>query len=815
MRNWFRRRRVARDKCRQRSSYRPTVEGLEERTLLSVTLSPISNQSIPSGKTLILPLSSTTSDGGAVTYTITSSDTNVTHQLHTGNSFVKISVANFGDMVFELFNDLTPQTVNTIGDLIKSDFYNGLTFHRVVSGFVIQGGDPAGNGTGNPGFSFDDEFNSNAIFSGSGQLALANSGKDTNGSQFFVTIGAQRALDFNHAIFGQLVEGFNVLNAIAAVPVDANSKPLTPVTISSAEFVPDPTDGVVTLGSSVGFTGTATITVTATEGTSTSTQTFTVHGVADTQNDPPILGSIADQVTPVNTPITFTLRGTDLESDQLTFEALENDNGATNATITVTPASNNSATVTVTPNTGFSGPIHLKVGVKDPNATNRNEPGSDPFDTQNITIGVGDQALTAGTTTTTINATEGAAVTNVTVGTFTDADTTSTAADFTATVNWGEGDLTVPPAPLTAATITKGANGVYTITASKPSAYREAGFFTVKVSVTDKLGATLNLTPQATVADAALSATGVPVSATQGGALTNVTVASFTDANTKATVADFNATINWGDGQTTTGTIVAGSAAGSFLVQGSHTYNTHGSLPINVTINDSKPVNDVPGSTATASTTATIAVPTNEAFVTNLYRDILGRTPDSGGLNYFSTILNNNLVNRSQVTLAIETSVEARISQVEKLYAALLNRVADQNGLNNSVLFLEHGGSMIQLREVITVSPEYFQTRGSSSNSSFLDALANDAVGHTADSTTKADELGLLNIGVPRTTMVDIYFSLQEAQRLIVAGYYKQFLNRSPDPGAQIAFVNAMQHNIPEELVVMVIGGSDEYFSLA
>src|SRR5438477_9038126 len=102
MRNWFRRRRVVREKSRR--SYRPIVEGLEERTLLSVTLSPIGNQTIPSGKTLILPLSSITSDGGAATYTITSSDANVTHQLHTGNSFVKISVANFGDMVFELFN---------------------------------------------------------------------------------------------------------------------------------------------------------------------------------------------------------------------------------------------------------------------------------------------------------------------------------------------------------------------------------------------------------------------------------------------------------------------------------------------------------------------------------------------------------------------------------------------------------------------------------------------------------------------------------------------------------------------------------------
>jgi peptidyl-prolyl cis-trans isomerase A (cyclophilin A) len=140
-------------------------------------------------------------------------------------------------MTFELFQDLTPQTVNTIEGLIKSGFYDGLTFHRVVPGFVIQGGDPAGNGTGGPGFAFDDEFNARAIFSGNGQLAMANAGKDTNGSQFFVSIGPQRALDFNHTIFGQLVRGFDVLSAIEHVPTDANNRPLTPVSITSARLV--------------------------------------------------------------------------------------------------------------------------------------------------------------------------------------------------------------------------------------------------------------------------------------------------------------------------------------------------------------------------------------------------------------------------------------------------------------------------------------------------------------------------------------------------------------------------------------------------
>ena len=106
--------------------------------------------------------------------------------------------------------------------LVEANFYDNLTFHRVVPDFVIQGGDPPGDGTGGPGFQFDDEFHPDAIFTGDAQLAMANSGKDTNGSQFFVTIGPQRHLDFNHTIFGQLVRGRDVLDG------DQRRSPPTP-----------------------------------------------------------------------------------------------------------------------------------------------------------------------------------------------------------------------------------------------------------------------------------------------------------------------------------------------------------------------------------------------------------------------------------------------------------------------------------------------------------------------------------------------------------------------------------------------------------
>src|SRR5207244_1208301 len=173
---------------------------------------------IPASKTLFVPVTATDTDGNPLSYTATSSSPDVTVTARNNpHPYLRISVAGFGDMVFQLFDDLAPNTVAIMSGLAKREFYNNLIFHRVVPNFVIQGGDPAGNGSGGPGFTFEDEFNPQAIFSGNGQLAMANSGKDTNGSQFFVTIGPQRFLDFNHTIFGQLVRGFNVMTAINSV----------------------------------------------------------------------------------------------------------------------------------------------------------------------------------------------------------------------------------------------------------------------------------------------------------------------------------------------------------------------------------------------------------------------------------------------------------------------------------------------------------------------------------------------------------------------------------------------------------------------
>jgi len=117
-----------------------------------------------------------------------------------------------GNLVLELFASDVPMTVNNFVFLAREGFYNGLTFHRVVSDFVVQGGCPIGNGRGSPGYQFDDEITEHTHVAGA--LSMANSGANTNGSQFFITFSPQHHLDGHHSIFGQLVEGTDVLESI-------------------------------------------------------------------------------------------------------------------------------------------------------------------------------------------------------------------------------------------------------------------------------------------------------------------------------------------------------------------------------------------------------------------------------------------------------------------------------------------------------------------------------------------------------------------------------------------------------------------------
>jgi peptidyl-prolyl cis-trans isomerase A (cyclophilin A) len=150
-----------------------------------------------------------------------------------------------GEFTVRLFEDRAPKTVANFTGLAEGTtdpatgkpgqgkpFYDGLIFHRIIAGFMIQGGDPQGDGRGGPGYMFPDEFDPKLVFDRAGLLAMANRGPNTNGSQFFVTLAPTEWLNGKHTIFGEVVEGMDVIGKIGSVRTGPGDRPVTPVVLN-------------------------------------------------------------------------------------------------------------------------------------------------------------------------------------------------------------------------------------------------------------------------------------------------------------------------------------------------------------------------------------------------------------------------------------------------------------------------------------------------------------------------------------------------------------------------------------------------------
>ena len=503
-------------------------------------IDPVGNVNVPAGKSLIIPITASSPGGLPLTFTATSSTNRITVEVHTNNPFWKMSVVqaaptnapgafqtsfrggvatvtNLGDMTFMLFRDVAPHTVDVIQGFTMGGLYTSNTiFHRVVPGFVIQGGDPSTNGSGGPVFRYDDEFKSNALFSGNGQLALANSGKDTDGSQFFVTSGPQRPLDFGYTIFGQLLRGFTVLTNIINTPTNGASRPLADVIITRASFVPDNFDTVLTLTGTnlAGVVGT--IKVIADDGAGgQATNFFTATTASDAVNDPPFLNTpaITNLLIPISGSLTGVLSAFDLEGNAINYGFQPYSFNAVNYT-TMTSFNSTNGQFVVVPIPGFYGPFTYSFAVS-PNT------GFSPYDSQLVTFAVGDTAITA--TGTNFVAQRLVPFTNQLAATFTNGVLNSPAANFAALINWGDNSTS---SGLIATNLNwKEVCGAHT--------YTNAGNYPVYVTIQSALGAAATVVSTVSVPPAVtLTRTGTnntvrwPAWATEYQVQTNASLAS-------------------------------------------------------------------------------------------------------------------------------------------------------------------------------------------------------------------------------------------------------------------------------------------------
>lgn len=570
---------------------------------------------LPVGKGLVLPIAASDADGDALSYTVTSSNPKIHVRARTGQPHLKLGVRHVssgagdvafaGELEFQILREWTPETAGFINGFAQSNYYLPRTvgettqpviFHRVIKGFMAQTGDPNGHTRNQkdqsnheishgPGFNFNDEFHPGLIFTGRGQMAMANAGFDgfyngTNNSQWFVTVGPQRHLDFNHTIFGQIIRGWDLLDKMNDVRVqdqptrtdlpagtpdfpEANSSPITPIEITGASVVPNFTDAVLVITAEA--PGTSTITVKVNDGRGgTASQSFTVTAEDDTHNSPPFLAYY-----PLDGPLSaahgeaFPLQALDLENDYLFLSSLTLSGDAISQVVgnslQVYPLKWSGSNSTA-PTSGKH-LIGMTVSAFDMTGTR----SSNTEDQRASTFVIGEKPITAEGLP--VSGAPGVALT-APVATFADSDARGDKSGYGARINWGDGST---PALVQAEDIVRDPTrpSLVAYQVKGTHTYSRPGTYTIKINLESTTGLKKTVRTIAVISENPVKVFGEALNA-QGAKVANQVLATIEDSAPSSPSA-YSTRINWGDGSTTTGTVKR-AGSGQLFVTGSHDY---------------------------------------------------------------------------------------------------------------------------------------------------------------------------------------------------------------------------------------------------
>ena len=349
-------------------------------------IAPLEDVTLQGGSPQHIAIDNYDPNGGLLEVTVSSSDPDLVSATltSTSNRSARLSFAGWGDFLVHMFEQRAPRPTSVVAELAEQDVYDNTIFHRIIDEFMIQGGDPTGTGSGDPELpDFDDQFHPDLQHTTKDVASFAKSADDTNSSQFFFTEIPTRHLDFNHSVWGLIVEGSSVREAISNTETESGDQPTFDVVLNNLTIETDIENHVLMISAPEEATGQATVTVKVTDSNGNSFQrTFEVTVEADPINNHPFLHEIKNLGIQTGRTTTIPVMAQDIEGDEIEFAFAPPDNLTAEFVETViTPVDGVAAAqLQITPDSGFFGTQELLIGVFPVNGTAGSE------DIQELTV---------------------------------------------------------------------------------------------------------------------------------------------------------------------------------------------------------------------------------------------------------------------------------------------------------------------------------------------------------------------------------------------------------------------------------------------